>query len=273
MYRIGIDAGTSVTKLVAIKDGVLVDRLRVDSEPSDSDILVLYESFMEKNHLTESDIESINLTGVGATDFKEKFGNIVPKYVHEFQANVAGADFVANGINDYLLISLGTGTAYIHVKDGVTSHVGGLGMGGGTVRGLGKYLVGTTDVYKLAAMADAGNIGNINLTMADVSKAKFEGLTSDLTASNFAKIEADASKEDLANGIYNLVIENVIQTGCMLATQIGISSIVLIGGLCNSPVLEDRLKVFRKMYSDFTFITAENGSYVTAIGTAVADAK
>jgi len=270
MYRIGIDAGTTVTKLVAMRDGQLVDRIRVDSEPSDDDILALYESFIMRNKVKTDEIESINLTGVGATAFDTDIDGIKPTYIHEFDANVSGANYIAGNIDDFLLISLGTGTAYIRVKDNTTTHVGGLGMGGGTVRGLAKYIVGTRDVSELSMLTEKGDIGNVNLTMADVSKAKFEGLTADLTASNFGKTEVDASREDLTAGIYSLVIENVIQTGCMMAGQLGVKNIVMIGGLCNSSMLDNRIKVFRTMYPDFNFIKAEYGSYVTAIGTALA---
>lgn len=273
LYRVGIDAGTTVTKLAAVKDGVITDLFRVDSEPSDEDIKVLFDVFLERNKLTEADIESVNLTGVGATGFKEKIHGIKPEYVHEFEADVAGAEFIAEGEKEFLLISLGTGTAYIHVKDNKATHVGGLGMGGGTVRGLSKYLAGTTDVKELKTCAEAGSLSNVNLTMADVSKEKFDGLMGYLTASNFGKTEADASRDDLVAGIYSLVIENVIQTGCMMAGQMGIKTIVMIGGLCNSPELAKRIEIFKKMYTDFRFIIAKNGSYITAIGTAVSDAK
>lgn len=269
--RIGIDAGTSVTKLVAVRDRELIDRLRVDSEPSDSDIYALYESFMTKNNLKDEDIDKINLTGVGATGFDKEIGGKKPSYIHEFDANVKGAEYVAGGCNDFLLICMGTGTSYIHVKDNEATHVGGLGMGGGTVRGLAKYIVGTTDVKALSELSDSGNLSNINLTMADVSKANFIGLAAELTASNFAKTEVDASNADLVRGIYSLVIENIIQTGCMIANQMNIKSIVLIGGLCNSKETDDRLKLFKTMYPDIDFVLAKNGSYITAIGTAVAE--
>lgn len=90
-----------------------------------------------------------------------------------------------------------------------------------------------------------------------------------ITASNFGKADNNASSADIVCGIYSLVLENAIQTGCMLANQIGVSSIVLIGGLCNSDELPKNLEIFKQMYPNLNFITAKNGSYITAIGTAV----
>lgn len=271
--RIGIDAGTTVTKLAAMKNGQLFDHLRVDSEPSDADIHLLYELLVEKHHLTDEDIASINITGVGATGFTDKLGNIVPTYVHEFDADVAGAEYLAKGINDFLLISLGTGTTFLRVTDNKAHHIGGLGMGGGTVKGLAKYMTNSTNVYTLDNLAKSGSLSNVNFTMKDVSKATFEGLMEDLTASNFGKTYIDAKIEDLAAGIYSLVLENCIQTGCMLAKQLDVNTIVLIGGLCNSGELDRCLKLFRMMYPDFNFIVSENGSYNTAIGTALISLK
>lgn len=268
-YRIGIDAGTTVTKLATIKDGKVIDLLRVDSVPSDDDIKALYDATVKHNRIGVWDIEHISITGVGATGFSSQFTGIIPDYVHEFDANVAGANFLAGDTKEFLLISLGTGTSYIHVKDKKGTHAGGLGMGGGTLRGLSKYILGTTDVHAMDKLAMAGRIENVNLTMADITKEQVEGLADELTASNFGKIEVAASKEDLAAGIYSLVLENAIQTGCMLAGQLKIKTIVMIGGLCNSSELPNRLKLFKEIYPDMDFVVSENGSYNTAIGAAL----
>lgn len=266
--RVGIDVGTTQTKLVAIKDGQAMDYLKIKSKPTDEDIYKIFESFVKKNEIDLNEIENINLTGVGAVDFSGKLGEKEIHYVHEFDADVAGASFASKGEKDFLLISLGTGTTYIHVKDGKYKHLGGLGLGGGSIDGLFHHIIGTNNISEMSSMAKKGDVTKINLLMSDIAGMKFEGLAGDLTASNFAKI-TNATKEDIAAGIYSLVIENIIQTGSILANNLNIKSIVLIGGLCNSDELKRTVDRFYILYPDMKYIISHRGSYITALGTAL----
>lgn len=269
--KIGIDAGSTSTKLAAIRGSEIVDLLKVKSVPGDTDIYEIFDEFLKKNKIEKEDISDIQLTGVGASGFDKKIGGIVPKYIHEFAADAAGARFFADNIDDFLLISMGTGTTYIHVKDGIPNHVGGLGLGGGTLVGLAKYMIGTVKYKEIYDIAETGSHGNVNIMLSDVATNRIDGFSMDLTVSNFGKIENEATKGDIASGLINLVLENIIQTGCLMAKNIGIGTIVLIGGLSGANEIEDTLKAFRMLYPDMKFICTTKGSHVTAIGAAVAE--
>lgn len=267
--KIGIDAGSTSTKLAAVRNNEIIDLLKVKSVATDCDIYDIFDDFISKNGIDLDDIESIQLTGVGAAGFDKKIGNIVPKYVHEFTADANGASFFAKDETEYLLISMGTGTTYIHVKDGIPKHVGGLGLGGGTLVGLSKYMLGTVHYNEIYALAENGSHGNVNIMLSDVATNRIEGLSMDVTVSNFGKIESDASKNDIASGLINLVLENIIQTGCLMANHMGVKTIVLIGGLSGANEVEGTLQAFRNLYTDMKFISTTTGSHVTSIGAAV----
>lgn len=267
--KIGIDAGSTSTKLAAIKDNKILDLLKVKSVPSDGDIYDIFNSFMEKNEIKPDDIESIQLTGVGASGFESKIMNIETKYVHEFAADATGALFFAPGLDDFILISMGTGTTYLRVKNGVPSHIGGLGLGGGTLVGLSKYMLNTVYYNEIYKIAESGTHGNVNIMLSDVATNRIEGLEMDLTVSNFGKISSTASRGDLASGLINLVLENIIQTGCLMANQAGVKAVVMIGGLSGAKELSPTLDAFRKLYPDMQFMSTNNGKYITAIGAAI----
>ena len=269
--KIGIDAGSTSTKLAAIKGNEIIDLLKVKSVPSDEDIHDIFEQFISKNEIKTEDIKSVQLTGVGASGFSDTIGGIKTKYIHEFDADAAGARFFSDNLDDFLLISMGTGTTYIRVKDGVPSHVGGLGLGGGTLVGLSKYMLDTVHYKEIYNIAENGNHDNVNIMLSDVATNRIEGLPMDVTVSNFGKIEHDASKEDLASGLINLVLENLIQIGCLLARSMGVHAIVFIGGLSGANEIEGTLEAFRTFCPDMRFISTTKGSHVTAIGAALAE--
>lgn len=268
--RIGIDAGSTSTKLAAVKGKEIVDLLKVRSVPTDCDIYEIFQEFIARNGIEMEDVESIQLTGVGASGFSDHIGGIPTRYIHEFDADAAGACFFAPDVDDFMLISMGTGTTYIHVKDGIPTHVGGLGLGGGTLVGLSKYMLGTVHYKEIYALADQGSHGNVNIMLSDVATNRIEGLSMDLTVSNFGKIEQDATKGDLASGLINLVLENIIQTGCLMSQNFGVKALVMIGGLSGANEIAETLEAFRTIYPEMQFISTNQGSHVTAIGAAVA---
>lgn len=60
--------------------------------------------------------------------------------MEEFQA-IGYGGLKLSGLTDALVVSMGTGTAYVRAgKDGM-KHIGGSGVGGGTLMGLASRLV------------------------------------------------------------------------------------------------------------------------------------
>ena len=62
---------------------------------------------------------------------------------------------------------MGTGTSFVRVKNNVPTHLGGIGIGGGTITGLSKLMLSTNDVDKIQEMAQEGKVGNIDLRIGD----------------------------------------------------------------------------------------------------------
>ena len=81
------------------------------------------------------------------------FGLPVTK-VNEFDAIGIGGTSLA-GKENALVVSLGTGTAIVSVTGDKITHVSGTGLGGGTLRGLSRHMLGVSSLETLEAMARA----------------------------------------------------------------------------------------------------------------------
>ena len=84
----------------------------------------------------------------------------------EFTANGVGGGYFAGGQEDFMVVSMGTGTSFVRVQNKIPTHMGGIGIGGGTITGLSKLMLNTDDVDKIQEMATEGNVGHIDLRIA-----------------------------------------------------------------------------------------------------------
>src|SRR5262249_28098306 len=137
----------------------------------------------------------------------------------------------------YLLVSLGTGTSVLAVEDGRVERVGGTALGGGTVLGLGRLLLGVESFQELAAMAERGDRRTVDLLIGDVYRGRNAPLLGDLPAASFAKL-ASTRPEDLAHALMGLVGENVALLCGGLARGVHVEAVVYCGStLSENPAL------------------------------------
>ena len=149
---IGIDSGISSTKVVGIEHGKqLIGPLSVKPISMGEAL----EHFIQGNGLSRDDIERIVITGVGALGTKQPVNGMPTSYIDEFKANGLGAQF-DSGLDRIIVVSMGTGTSLVRVDGDEISHIGGIGMGGGTLKGLSQLLLHTSDIESVAQLAQEG---------------------------------------------------------------------------------------------------------------------
>src|SRR5262245_52735160 len=151
-------------------------------------------------------------TGGGADRLGEAIAGVRVEHAPEFAAWARGAVLIAaeEGIGlppRYLLVSLGTGTSVLSVGDGRVERVGGTALGGGTVVGLGRLLLGVESFAELTALAERGDRRTVDLMVGDIYRGADAPLLRDLTAASFAK-RAPKRPGDLANAPIGPVGEN-----------------------------------------------------------------
>lgn len=268
---VGIDIGGSTTKIAAFRGEEMLVPVQISADNPVASLFGAFGKFLYDNKLELNDIAQVNLTGVGANEIQQNIYGLPTFKVDEFSANGVGGKYFAEGRDEFMVVSMGTGTSYVKVSNGVPSHIGGIGIGGGTIMGLSKLMLNTNKPDKIEELAAAGKVGNIDLRIGDISKNPLPGLNLEITASNFGKASSRANCEDKAAGIVHMVLETICQSAALIATGLGIKDFVLIGNLTNFPEVHEVCEMVKSLFPGINFIIPEDGEYATAIGTALAD--
>jgi type II pantothenate kinase len=256
---IGIDRGASFTDFAVIESGILKKTLSIEKRDWQS-IVTAYNQLRapyQRHHTV--------FTGSTAdmpADLKTK-----TRIISEIDAIGFGGSALAK-YSDCIVASIGTGTAVVHFAAHGARHVGGTGIGGGTIKGLASIICDLDDPLQIEAQAQSGNPSKINLTISDLGYEGLSFLGSDMTASNFADVKSNKT-EDLAAGIMRLVGETVGILASMCAREFKCQDrIVIVGKVANSHFIRQTIDLVGKLY-DTRFTFPENPGYATVYGAAM----
>ena len=125
---IGIDVGGSTTKIVGYDQEQLFSPLLVKANDPVSSIYGAFGRFLNENKLQLNEIDRIMITGVGATFIEENIFDIPTYKVGEFLAIGMGGLFLSR-LKRAIIVSMGTGTAYVMADNDKAYHIGGTGVG------------------------------------------------------------------------------------------------------------------------------------------------
>lgn len=274
---IGIDVGGSTTKIVGFKKDVcgatLIEPQLVRAADAVTSVYGAFGKFTMQNGLALSDIDRVLMTGVGSSFMSKPIYSLDCQKVSEFKSVGLGGLYLS-GLDEAIVVSMGTGTALIHAKKTergtITEYLGGTGVGGGTLLGLSKKMIGVDTVEHLEQMCERGDISNVNLRIKDISADKSFQIGEDLTASNFGKLSDIASADDVALGIANMVAETIAMLSVFAARSYGIDTVVLTGNLTAIKAITD---VFEGLEANFgvKFVIPELSQFATVIGAALCD--
>lgn len=260
--RLGIDMGISSTKVAGIcNNDVFFCKTVEDARRHNIGLII--DSFTDETSVKKENISSICATGVNALSANTNRINVCD----EFTACILGAKF-NNPVKRFIIAGFGTGTPFIMVDGNKSRHLGGFGIGGGTLTGLARILLGDISMEQLSEMALKGDSSKVNILIGDVCSKALPNLPLDTTASNFGKVMNVTSREDIASGLVKLVIET-IGSAANLASQIcGIRDIITIGRLATFPPNRKIFDTLETLYN-IRFHIPEHCSYRTAIGAAL----
>lgn len=264
---IGIDVGISTTKIVGVCDGKVVSPLRIRATDPITSLYGAFGKYLYDNKIALSDVEQVMLTGVGAAYVDKPVYGLPTMKAEEFIADGLGAQYESR-LSKMIVVSMGTGTSIVQCDGDQIEHIGGIGVGGGTLSGLSRLLLKTDDINQIAAMATKGDISNINLLIGDISAQPLPGLPMDATASLFANAQANASREDIALGLICLVLQSIGSATILSALRSGIRDFVMIGNLTLLPQCKVIFPMMERLYN-VHFIIPKYSEFCTAIGAAL----
>ncbi len=269
---IGIDVGGSTTKIVGFDEKKeLIRPMLVRATDPVTSVYGAFGKFTNENGLGISDIEKVMITGVGSTMMKNAIYGLPCEHVKEFECVGLGGLYLSK-LRRAVIVSMGTGTSitYGDYTNGKYSfeYLGGTGVGGGTVMGLSKKLLGgVSSIDSIVELAQSGDVGRVDLQIKEMTDKDF-GLPANLTAANFGKVDDLATRGDLAAGLLNMVFETAAMIARFAARSCGTSDIVLTGNLPTIPQCEPKFRELKGIFSE-NYIIPENSQYATVIGAAL----
>ena len=270
---LGIDIGGSTTKIVGLRtDGSVVSMLRVRAEDQVTSLYGALGNYLTSSGLTLQDVRRVVLTGVGASYVDGDIFGLPTCKVDEFSASGTGA-LALSGQEQAVVVTMGTGTAFMWAeRGGAVRHLCGSGIGGGTLGGLCRKLVGMERFGQIKKLAEQGDLGQVDLTIADITCHPAPTLDPTLTAANFGNLAEDASPADLAAGAVNLVLQAIGPMTVLACQCCDTRTVVLTGSMTTLSQVKPNFENFEKLYG-IHYIVPENATFATAIGAGLCSLK
>jgi type II pantothenate kinase len=261
---IGIDIGSTTTKAVSIKDGALVGKIKTRASDAVTSATGSFGKMIVENDIKMEDIQGIMITGAGAANIKNDIFGIPTVRIGEIRAIGVGGISLA-GRDHIVIANIGTGTAIIEAGPEGIFHLGGSGVGGGTILGLAKKLLPITDFNGIMELAETGNLNQVDLLLEDIMETDISFLNRESTASNFGKMLDTAGSGDIALGIVNLVYQVIGMLSVFAAKSRNISQVVVTGNGSKNLIGRKILSVITGMYG-ISFEYPQDAEYTTAVG-------
>ena len=241
--------------------------LRVRAEDQVTSLYGALGNYLTSNRLSLKDVRRVVLTGVGASYVDGDIYGLPTCKVDEFSASGTGA-LALSGQSSAVVVTMGTGTAFLHAGPEGVRHLCGSGIGGGTLSGLSELITGVHQYALIRKLCQDGDLSQIDLTIGDMSKGKVGALPPEATAANFAKLAEDATSADKMRGLVNLVLQAIGTMSVLACRTCGTNTVVLTGALTMLPPAHETFELFTQLYG-VEYIIPENATFATAIGAAL----
>lgn len=265
---IGIDVGISTTKIVGIDEkGMVISPIRIKATDPITSLYGAFGKYLHDNKIKLDEVEHVMLTGVGAAYIDEHIYGLPTSKSEEFIADGLGAKYESK-LDRMIVVSMGTGTSLVKCDGESIKHIGGIGIGGGTLAGLSRIMLKTDDIKQITNLAKDGDVSKINLLIKDISAQPLPGLPMSAVASLFSNAKANASREDIAKGLIWMVLQCIGSATILSSLESGIKDFVLIGNLSLLPLCREVYPAMEKVYG-VRFHVPKYSEFCTAIGAAL----
>lgn len=259
MSIIGVDIGSSTTKIIEYKDNKIINKKIYQKNDIVQNNI---QDFIQNNNITN--IDRFVLTGIGADKVDLSKYDVPVKNVEEFVAIATGGKYIS-GKDEAIVVSVGTGTALIKVTPEEIKHLGGTGVGAGTLLNMCDRMLGVKSFNEILELSKQGDLSKIDLRIGDVTNQEIETLPKDLTLANFGKFESDSKKEDIVLGLLNMIFEVIGMMAVFATLNSKIREIVVIGNITVIPVVKDIIEKLEKLHK-VNFILSDEAEFAVVLG-------
>ncbi len=264
---VGADAGATLCKLVLTN---VAAGVRQDID--ETRVLPAHDLDAARRQIEAWNPRRVAATGGGAERLAALMPGVSFEYFSEFDAWDRGVAALAVHESlelprGYLVVSLGTGTSVLWVRDGRCERIGGSALGGGSLLGLGKLLLDVDSFERIAELARGGDRRRVDLLVGDIYRGDETPLPRDLNAASFGKIDS-RDPADLASALMGLLGENIALICGELARAREVDAIVYCGSTLNqNPVLSQTLDLVSGIMGRRALFPSA-GAFGAAIGAA-----
>lgn len=266
---LGIDVGGSTTKIVGYTtDGRCLDKMQVEATDQMTSAYGALGKYIAGSALRLNDISRIVLTGVGASRLGPGMYDIPTIRVNEFQAIGMGGLALAR-LREAVIVSMGTGTALVKAgTDNTVKHIGGSGVGGGTLLNLCGRFAKASSFESITTLAAQGDLSRVDLTLADISPENIGSMPPFTTASNFGNLSDAAAHADIVLGVINMIFESIGMMAVFATLNDSVRDIVLTGSLTTIPQAAQVFETLQTLHP-VRFHIPPDAIYATAVGAAL----
>lgn len=264
---IGIDIGSTTTKAVAVESGKVVKTVKTKAFDAITSATGALGKMVSESNMDIKSVEKIIITGAGSVNIKKEIFGIPTTKIDEITAIGLGGMYLS-GRDCVVISNIGTGTSIIEAKRDKITHLGGTGIGGGTIVGLSKELVNSTTFEHILDLAEQGDLTKVDLLIEDISDSEISFLDKKSTAANFGKMLDSAKREDFALGIINMVFQVIGMISVFAAKSRKTDTVLITGNGSKNMIGRKVLTGISGLYN-IQFEYPADAEFATAIGAAI----
>ncbi len=183
-------------------------------------------------------------------------------------ASVGLGGLKLSGLANAFVVSAGTGAAMVSARGNAVRHVSGTACGGGTLLGLSKLLLNTTDPREINALAERGDRNGVDTPIIEAIGQHIGKLPPTATAVNFGRVSrlsAPPKREDIAAGLVTLVAQTISLIAINAARAEQLAPIVMVGHLMDMSAMRAAMMAVANLYG-VEFVIPPTPGLATVIG-------
>jgi len=273
--QVGIDFGLTNTDVVVMADGAVVQSATLPSERPVAPAHLAHA--LAALGRSAGDFTRLCVTGGQHRQLPDAIAGAPIAKADEIAAVGLGGLYLARrlepALREALIVSAGSGTAMIAARQDHVYHVTGSAVGGGTLLGLCRLLIGTADPAEVNRLALAGDPNKVDITLVEAVGGAIGRLPADTNAVNFGKPArrewSGAAREDLAAAAAVLVGQVIAVIAINAARAERLVPIVMVGHLMDLPCIRRVVEMVAGYYGAQIMIPPTPG-LATAIGAVMA---
>jgi type II pantothenate kinase len=258
---LGVDVGMTLTKVARSTDDGVVLEVRETRDVFDGD---------GRGILRHDEGGLAGLTGARAALLGDGAAAV---RVQEIEAGARGAAALLDlegrlAGGEFLLVLLGTGTAFAAVRGGNVQHLGGTPLGGGSFAGIARRVEPSLTYEAMIAGAERGDRRQVDTMISDIYPEGIGRVGPDLTAAHLVRAD-EGSLDDFLAGLLNLHGENIAQIAAGRAQAVKLQRVVLAGGFAHgNPQLVASITSMAGLFG-MMVETVASPAYAGALGAAL----